>query len=215
MDTVERIGVLDKTVAILHAVEREPCTLRRLVEVTGITRPTAHRLAVAMEAAGLLRRDEQGAFTPGVALISLGRAAAESFPLAARARPALAALSAETGESCQLYVVDDGARLCVAAVESTQELRTIVGVGARLPLDVGSAARILAPAGDEPSREWVASVAERAPGVASVSAAVRRAGEVVAAVSISGPIDRMTEDPGARFGDAVVAAARTIERALG
>jgi DNA-binding IclR family transcriptional regulator len=58
-------------------------------------------------------------------------------------------------------------------------------------------------------------VEERAPGVASVSAPVRDAsGAVVAAVGISGPVDRLGPTPGERFGPAVVAAAHKIEAAL-
>ena len=49
-------------------------------------------------------------------------------------------------------------------------------------------------------RGWAQSAAERESGVASVSAPVRdRHGDVVAAVSVSGPIDRMGRRPGARW----------------
>ena len=61
---------------------------------------------------------------------------------------------------------------------------------------------------------WVASVAERASGVASVSAPVRRDDQVIAAVSVSGPIERMTKRPGPTFGADVVAAADDLEAAL-
>jgi DNA-binding IclR family transcriptional regulator len=60
---------------------------------------------------------------------------------------------------------------------------------------------------------WVATVGEREAGVASVSAPVRdEGGAVVAAVSVSGPIERTTRQPGRRYGAAVVRAARRIER---
>ena len=46
-------------------------------------------------------------------------------------------------------------------------------------------------------RGWAQSVGEREPGVASVSAPVRGpSGRVVAAVSVSGPIERLTRTPG-------------------
>jgi DNA-binding IclR family transcriptional regulator len=61
----------------------------------------------------------------------------------------------------------------------------------------------------------VASVEERERGVASVSAPVRDAdGRVLAAVSVSGPVERTTRSPGERYGEAVEAAARRIEAAL-
>jgi DNA-binding IclR family transcriptional regulator len=212
MDTVSGIGVLDKVMVILRAVSERPASLRDLVERTDISRATAHRLAQGMESVGLLRRDEEGAYALGLALIGLGRAAADGYPLTAAALPVLRRLRDETGESAQLFVEEDGVRLCVAAVDSSHELRTIVPVGARLPMDVGAAGRVLR--GVAGRGEWLASVAERAPGVASVAAAVRDGYQVVAAVSVSGPVERVTKRPGQRFGDAVVAAARDIEAAL-
>jgi len=212
MDTLSGIGVLDKVMAILRAVSAGPTTLGSLVDRTGISRATAHRLAQGMEGHGLLRRDDGGGYILGLALIGLGRAAADAFPLSTAALPVLRRLRDETGESVQLFVEDDGQRLCVAAVDSGHELRTIVPVGARLPVDVGAAGKVLR--GLAERGEWLASVAERAPGVASVAAPVRDGYEVVAAVSVSGPVDRVTKRPGQRFGDQVVAAARDIEAAV-
>jgi DNA-binding IclR family transcriptional regulator len=134
--------------------------------------------------------------------------------------PALTRLRDETGESVQLYVREGDRRVCIAALESPHGLRTIVAMGASLPLDVGSAGRILAaPPGTESApnrRQWAESVGEREAGVASVSAGVLGAdGVPVAAVSVSGPIERTTREPGRRYGDAVLAAARRIEAAAG
>jgi DNA-binding IclR family transcriptional regulator len=87
-----------------------------------------------------------------------------------------------------------------------------VPVGAALPMDLGSAGRALS--GERPKAGWLHTVAEREPGVASVSAPVCDGdGAVLAAVSASGPIDRLGRSPGRRHGEAVVAAARAIEAA--
>jgi len=92
-------------------------------------------------------------------------------------------------------------------------------VGAALPMDRGSAGRVLR---DEPGarqRGWAESVEERERGVASVSAPVRsspaQGGRVVAAVSVSGPVERTTRAPGRRYARAVVEAAGRVERELG
>lgn len=212
MDTVSGIGVLDKAVHILRVVALGRVRPSELPARTEISRATAHRLAAGLEAHGLLRRDEDGAYVLGLDLLGLGRIAAEAFPLAAVARPSLEGLREATGESTQLYVEDAGERLCVAAVDSAEELRTIVSVGSRLPLDVGSAGRVLTGAVDRDG--WVESVAERASGVASVSAPVFAGARLVAAVSVSGPIERLTKRPGPRLGPRVVDAARAIEGAL-
>lgn len=214
-DSVSGVGVIDKAVAVLTALESGPRTLGGVVEASGLPRATAHRLAVALEAHGLVRRDEEGRFALGVRLVSLGRAAAEAIPLARAAGPALSELRDRTGESVQLFVREGDRRVCIAALESPHGLRTIVPMGASLPLGVGSAGRVLA---DERqgAKPWVASVGEREAGVASVSAAVRDLdGRVVAAVSVSGPIERTTRRPGRKYGEAVAAAARRIEQAAG
>ncbi len=210
MDSLSGVGVLDKAVAVIGALEASPRSLAELVEVTGLSRPTAHRLAVALEAHGLVRRDDDGRFCLGLRLIALGHEAAEAVPVWASARPALAWLHEQTGESVQLFVLDGDARVCVESIESPRELRTIVPVGARLPLSVGSAGRVLS-GEDGP---WVASVEEREEGVASVSAPVRDGrGRVVAAVSVSGPLQRLTRGPGQRFGAVVAEAAARAEEA--
>lgn len=64
-------------------------------------------------------------------------------------------------------------------------------------------------------RGWAQSAAEREPGVASVSAPVRDArGTVVAAVSVSGPIDRMGRRPGARWAADLLAASEALTKRL-
>jgi DNA-binding IclR family transcriptional regulator len=168
------------------------------VAATGLSRATAHRLAVALEAHGMVRRDGDGRFALGLRML----------PLAELARPALERLREETGESAQLYVKQGSARVCVLSLESPHGLRTIVPLGATLPLDRGSAGRVLA-GQDVGKRGWIESVEEREPGVASVSAPVRDAhGTVIAAVSISGPVQRTTRAPGKRYGAAVARAAK-------
>jgi DNA-binding IclR family transcriptional regulator len=215
---VSGVGVLDKSITVLDALAGGPRTLNELVEATGIARATAHRLAVALEAHGLVRRDPEGRFALGVRLVALGRAAAEAIPLAALATDALEDLRAGTRESVQLYVREGGRRVCIAALESPHGLRTIVPMGASLPLGTGSAGRLLGDGGADVVGPggWIESVGEREAGVASVSAPVRDgAGHTVAAVSVSGPIERTTRRPGERYGDEVVRAARRIEEAAG
>ncbi len=207
------MGTIDKGVRVLAAVEEiGPCALADLVTATGLSRATTHRLAVALETHGLLRRTVEGRFALGLRLVGLGRAATDALPLAEAAASALAALRDATGESVQLYVREGEHRVCIASLESPHGLRTIVPVGATLPLDRGSAGRVLR---GEPVGGWRESVEEREPGVASVSAPVLDdAGRIVAAVGVSGPVERTSRRPGERYGAAVLDAARVIEAAL-
>ena len=124
------------------------------------------------------------------------------------------ALVQETGESAQLYVREGDHRICVDAVESPHGLRTIVAVGAVLPLDRGSAGKVLL--GAVPASGWAESAEEREAGVASVSAPIRDLeGDVRAAISVSGPVERTGRRPGSLYSAAVLAAAAMVERAAG
>ena len=201
---VTGVGVLDKSVAVLDALAMGPLALADLAPAAGLPRATAHRLCVALEAHGFVDRDDAGRFVLGRRLVG--------SDLVTAAAPIVAALRDRTGESAQLYVRRGDDRVCVLAAESPHSLRTIVTVGSVLPLARGSAGRVLLER--TPKTEWLASVEEREPGVASVSSGVFNHGEIVAAVSVSGPVDRMGRTPGRNHGSAVRDAARAIERAL-
>lgn len=228
MDTiVSGVGVIDKSVAVIEALTDQPRGLAELAEATGLNRATAHRLAVALEHHRLVRRTDDGRFTLGFRFLELAQRLDGLGPLVDIARPHLRRLSDATGESAQLYVRDGDERVCVAAAESEHGLRTIVPVGARLTLERGSAGAVLT--GRVADDEVAVSIGEREEGVASVSAAVVRsphratngnatndgASVVVAALSVSGPIERIGPDPGSTFGTHVAAEAKLLSAALG
>ncbi len=215
MDSVGAVGVIDKGALILRALADGPLDLADLQAATALPRATAHRLAVALEQHHLVRRDPAGRFCLGLELIRLGRAAADAFPLSDLAQPILAALRDRTGESVQLYIREGDGRRCVASLQSPHALRWMVPEGAVLPMGLGSAGKVLAAHDGQPLR-IAESVEEREPGVASVSAAVvDRAGHMVAAVSVSGPVERLSRQPLVRFGADVEHAAAQISAALG
>ena len=91
MDNSSGVGVLDKAALVLSALETGPTTLAGLVAATGLARPTAHRLAVALEHHRLVSRDLQGRFVLGPRLGELASAAGEDR-LLATAGPVLARL---------------------------------------------------------------------------------------------------------------------------
>src|SRR3954464_12343041 len=116
MDKSSGVGVLDKAAVVLGALEAGPSTLAQLVAATGLARPTAHRLAVALEHHRLVTRDPQGRFVLGPRLAGPAPAAGEARRLGA-AGPVLVPLRDHTGESAQLYRRQGDQRICVAAAE--------------------------------------------------------------------------------------------------
>jgi DNA-binding IclR family transcriptional regulator len=225
--------VLDKSVAVLRASASRPVGLAELCAATGLPRATAHRLAVGLELHGLLARDADNRWRPGPLLGTLAAAAPD--PLVLAATDVLPRLRDRTGESVQVYRGDGLSRVCVATAEPSSGLRDTVPLGARLPLTAGSGAKVLLAWADPETvhavlpdahftertlaevrrRGWAQSVAEREPGVASVSAPVRDAsGAVIAAVSVSGPVERIGRRPGERWAGDLLQAADALTARL-
>ena len=219
MEQPSGVGVLDKAFLVLDAVQGGATSLSGITARTGLSRATAHRLAVALEVHRMLSRDDSGRWRVGS---RLGR-----DDLLERAEPVLARLRDQTGESAQLYRRRGDLRVCVAAADLGSGLRDTVPVGTELPLTAGSAAHVLLAWQDGPlpagaaftartlaevrRRGWAHSVGERQQGVASVSAPVFGPdGAVTAVVSVSGPIERLGRQPGAKHAPVVVAAAREL-----
>jgi DNA-binding IclR family transcriptional regulator len=196
------VGVLDRTMAILAVVEEGARSHTEVARRTGLARPTAHRLLKSMEAHGLVTYIGGRGFRLGPRLLGLAATAMRELPLRDLAQPVLERLARATGESAQLFVRDHQRRVCIAAAESRNELRTIVEIGAELPLTAGSAGKVflafgppaltaeliatadrftsVTPVGERLERQlatarragWASSAGEREPGVGSVSAPI-------------------------------------------
>ncbi|MET1089897.1 MAG: IclR family transcriptional regulator [Arthrobacter sp.] len=234
MDNSSGVGVIDKAAHVLDALEAGPTTLAQLVAATGLARPTVHRLALALVHHRLVSRDIQGRFVLGSRLVELASAAGEDR-LIASAGPVLMQLRDATGESAQIFRRQGDWRVCVASAERPIGLRDTIPVGTQLSMKAGSAAQVLLAWEDHDRlleglqsarftptvlagvrrRGWGQSLGEREPGVASVSAPVRGpSGRVIAAVSISGPIERLTRQPGRLHAEVVCNAARVLTESL-
>jgi len=227
MEHASGVGVLDKVVSVLDAVGSGAGNLSELTARTGLSRATAHRLAVALEVHRFLERNAAGRWQAGPRL-----AGGFGDRLLDCGGPVLAGLRDATAESTQLYRRSGDFRVCVAAAERTSGLRDTVPVGAVLPMTAGSAAQVLlAWSAHDPlvasaaftgrvltgvrRRGWAQSVAEREAGVASVSAPVWDVdGQVIAAISVSGPLERLSRSPGRLHAAAVVGAAAALGSAL-
>lgn len=205
-------GVLDRSVAVVDAVQHGARTHAAVVKATGLSRTTAHRLLGALEGHGLLEHVVGYGYRLGPRLLQIAAATLQEPSLRAIAHPALERLMETTGESAQLYVRTLEGRMCVDAVESSNELRTFVQVGAGLPVTAGSAGKVFMAWTPEPARSdlvarareitpatpvgerlhrqlaaarrlgWASSAGEREQGVGSVSAPVLGARDELIAV---------------------------------
>ncbi|MCB0975217.1 MAG: IclR family transcriptional regulator [Actinobacteria bacterium] len=200
------VGVLDKAVTLVQVLAgRGPLSIAELAEHSGVARPTVHRLVGSLVAHQVLERTGE-TVTLGIRLVEWAHSAGAGRTLAAVADAVMREVSAETGESVQLYVRRGETRVCVLVHEPRAGLRDSVPVGAVLPLHAGSGGTVLmafdphAPSrtgddgkwADVVERGWASSLGERASGVASVSAPVLdRSGVLLGALCISGPVERI------------------------
>ncbi|MEU9304017.1 helix-turn-helix domain-containing protein [Streptomyces sp. NPDC048269] len=227
------VGVLDKASVLLEIVERGPATLGELVAHSGFSRPTAYRIAIAMDRLGLLTRDLQGRFVLGPRL-GLLAVEARHDRLAAAAGPVLAELRAETGLDARLYRRRGGLQVCIASsVDGV--VAADAAVGAARPASAGPAAQVLY-AWEEPDelykallrarfsaaqlsavrrRGWAYGPDPMAPGAISYAVPVRTgAGPPAAALVLTGRAARMPTSPDRLLGVAAVDAAASLAEAL-
>ncbi|MEU3054864.1 IclR family transcriptional regulator [Streptomyces griseus] len=201
------VAVLDKASLLLSVLEDGPASVSRIVALTGLTRPTAHRLALALQRLRLVTRDNGGRFLLGPRLGEMA-VTEHGDRMLAQAAPVLAELREDTGASARLHRRCDGHQLCVAVAETADPATPPVPVGAAAGLRSGPVAQVLL-AWEEPDVLYqglagarftaavLAQVRHRGwaqgaggPGAPDTLAVPVRGpgGRVVAALSLSGPV---------------------------
>lgn len=220
----------DLLVRVLES--EEPVALTDLASAAGLPKSTASRLVSALERRGLIEQDgERGRLRPGPAILRVAERSMLERHLVELARPSLDALSEASGETINLAVPAHHGVEHVAQVDS----RHFLGAGQWLGRSVGyehsANGKVFAAFGrapvedDRPAspelqavrRDGVAtSIDELEVGLSAMAAAVRGArGEVIAALSISGPTLRMTPDRIEELNPILTSEARTLSRRLG
>jgi DNA-binding IclR family transcriptional regulator len=215
-------------------------SIREIVDATGLPKTTVLRLVHTLEHSGLLWATS-GGYTAGPGLWRWAHLARRSWQLPPETQALMRELGAAHSETVNLYVQRDICRVCVAQQESPRPLRHVVQIGDELPLWAGASAKVLllnapdslllriarrSPSGESHAatlREWVAqarrdgyavSHGEREEGLSAVAVPVYgRAGSVVAALALSGPTVRFTDERvGVFAADLMKAATRMSDR---
>lgn len=188
-------------------------TLTSVAQQAGLTPTTALRHLRALETLGYVRRDHDGMFSAGPAVLRLGAAARGDGPLArlvAAAQPVLDQLTATTGESSYLAVADSGNALYLATSESSRSIRHVGWVGRTVPLAGTAVGDSLRGALGPQHRDGTIE-----PDISAVAHAIVDGGEVVAALSVIGPSHRMDAATIETTGRALAAAANRLGTTLG
>jgi len=208
-----------------------------------MNRTTTWRYLQTLASTGLVRDLGEGRFGLGARTVSLAEAYTRQWgELEAVAGAALVSLRDAVEETAALHLRQGWSRVVVRQVESHHELhRTYRELGQPISLLTGAPSRaILAALPDQERRAFLdahiegdqrreieRAVAEaqergfasthgsRVPGVSSVAAAIHDpSGQVIAAVNVTGPEDRLPARRIEEVAEHVTAAARWIERQL-
>ncbi|MBM6591880.1 helix-turn-helix domain-containing protein [Brevibacterium sp. RIT803] len=177
--SAKEIGVIDRSAAILTALQDSPMTAAEVCRRLGYSKSTTYRLLADLRTHRFIVRDSNG-------LLRLG-----PFPgrrSIATTNSVLEHLRTLTSESVQLWVRVGEDRVCVRNVEADHELRVSRSVGTVLPLvDGGSAALALCGPGNP--QEFYATKQARVKGTASASVAFTVGGAILA-LCVSYPLTR-------------------------
>jgi DNA-binding IclR family transcriptional regulator len=220
------VAAVDRAFAILAAFREHDrsLSLAELGRRTGFYKSTILRLIESIERAGFIRRLEDGSYAPGAAALDLARQYQGSFDFDEYLRPSLQELAKASGETASFFVRDRDRRICLRRVEPDRAVRNVLHEGDRLPLDLGSAGKVLLAFGKSPpkslSRVRAACLAtthgERDPDAASVSVPVFLRGALLAgALSLSGPVDRFDDRRNRAYARLLLANAAALTEHLG
>ena len=129
--------------------------LSELSASSGLPLPTIHRLMRTLVACGYVRQQPNRRYALGPRLIRLGESAARL--LGTWARPYLARLVEETGETANMALLDGDEVVYVAQVPSRHSMRMFTEVGRRvLPHSTGVGKALLAQLPDDEVRALLA-----------------------------------------------------------
>lgn len=148
-------STIDRLLTLLEALDAPQLTLSEVATKADLPISTASRMLAALEQWGGVSRETDGTYEVGYRLWEIGARASKASVLREAARPSLARLSAMTGESAQLAVLEGPSALIVECLTAQGAGPTATKVGGRLPLHASAAGRILLSNADD---ELVASV---------------------------------------------------------
>ncbi len=207
---------------LLCFTEESDLGLTEIAVKVSLNKSTVHRLLASLEGKGFLVRDPVSEkYRLGFRLWELSANLVREDDPALLFLPEMEKLRDSLGETISLYVRDARERLRIQAVESKHTIRRVAPIGVRLPLAVGASSKVLVAFEDFKMKEWIlndpawpeyvdknhyknqlmqiqsigyaTSVEEREQGTSAVAAPViHRQGQVMAALSVSGPASRLT-----------------------
>jgi len=219
---------------------RTDWAMTEIAEHVGLHKSTVHRMLATLEEKGFIERNPATErYHLGLKVWELSAHLAKDDDQASIWQPEMERLRDLLGETVSIYVRDGAYRIRIQAVQSNQPVRRVAPVGVRLPLYAGASSKVLLayaeplilesvfndPAWTESidmepykkglnevrSNGYATSFEERETGAAALSAPIfDRSGKLTAALAVSGPANRLTEEKMREYAPAVVESAERM-----
>jgi DNA-binding IclR family transcriptional regulator len=161
------MGTIAKAIEVLFHLHEvgSPRGVTAIGRELGMPRSSVHRLLAPLLARGLVERDGEGHYRPGMGLVALGLGVLEREPVVTASRPVLERFADELGETFFLVGARAGELVVLEKAEGRGFLRAAPQVGARVPVHATAAGKLyLAFAPEEvppPGSEEAPSYTER------------------------------------------------------
>lgn len=239
MRSVQRILAIFES----FSAERPSLTLQEIANTIDLPKSTAFRIVQSLEKAGYIVKLENLTYCLSFRFVRLAGMVMSTMGIRDIARPVLVNLAESTGETCSIHMIVGKDRVCLDSVTASSPLRSVVQPGEHVPLNAGSATKVLIAnmpeakarpmieevvkasgrtarqIGDELERirelGYATSHGERLPGVSAISAPIYDIkDEVHYCLSVGGPSFRIQAKE-AELIDKAVAAAGTISFQFG
>ncbi|WP_152655680.1 IclR family transcriptional regulator [Oceanobacillus sp. CFH 90083] len=223
--------------------KNDELTLTEISEKTDLAKSTATRLLATLEENNFVEREAaSGKYRLGKELYFLGHAAGRSIEIKEVSKATMLRLREQLKETINLYVLDGENRVCIQQFESLQSVKHMVQVGQKLPLTVGASGKILlayqpqafineiiakqimikskqdllAELHQIVDERYVESIEEREAGTSAAAAPIFDInGNMIAALSVSGPAHRYNPSKKSDLKTILVAAALEISTNMG
>jgi len=223
--SVSGVAAVDRAVSILTSFRKGDSSLElaELSRRTGLVKTTVMRMVISLEKAGLILRLDDGSYQLDAEILRLGSVYQQSFDLESHVMPVLRTLVREFDETAAFYVKRGSQRLCLYRVDSRHLMREHIRPGDHRPMDHSATATVLktfsgpdAHAQLDISRFPLFTKGVTDPHTAALATPVFRQGGVfVGALTISGPITRLTSDRAKLITQPLREAGLRLSRALG
>ncbi len=212
---------------LLCFTQQKELGLTEIAAEANLNKSTVFRLLATLEKKGFVKRDlRSDKYQLGTRIWELAGHFYQSSDPAILFLPEMEQLRDQLDETISLYIHDGNERIRVQSVESRQAIRRVAPIGARMSILVGASGKVLlaflndherkqliteanipvnetefeSQLAEIKERGYALSVEERESGTAAISVPIfHRDGHLLAALAVSGPVSRMSEDQMLQF----------------